>query len=201
MNYFPPAIQNLIDEFNKLPGIGPKTSERFVFYLLKQSEEEIEKFAKAIENLKKKITICSQCYNFSEKDPCPICTDPRRDKSLLCVVAYPQDLQAIEKTNEYKGLYHILGGILNPIEGIGPKELKIQELLKRVKKPNSKIQEIILGLNPDLEGEATAIYLAKLLRPLKIKVARLARGLPMGSDLQYADEVTLSNALEGRKEM
>jgi len=116
-------------------------------------------------------------------------------------VAYPQDLQAIEKTNEYKGLYHILGGILNPIEGIGPKELKIQELLKRVKKPNSKIQEIILGLNPDLEGEATAIYLAKLLRPLKIKVARLARGLPMGSDLQYADEVTLSNALEGRKEM
>ena len=201
MNYFPPAIQNLIDEFNKLPGIGPKTSERFVFYLLKQSEEEIEKFAKAIENLKKKITICSQCYNFSEKDPCPICTDPRRDKSLLCVVAYPQDLQAIEKTNEYKGLYHILGGILNPIEGIGPKELKIQELLKRVKKSNSKIQEIILGLNPDLEGEATAIYLAKLLRPLKIKVARLARGLPMGSDLQYADEVTLSNALEGRKEM
>ncbi|PIY78777.1 MAG: recombination protein RecR [Parcubacteria group bacterium CG_4_10_14_0_8_um_filter_35_7] len=201
MNYFPPAIQNLIDEFNKLPGIGPKTSERFVFYLLKQSEEEIKKFAKAIENLKKKITICSQCYNFSEKDPCPICTDPRRDKSLLCVVAYPQDLQAIEKTNEYKGLYHILGGILNPIEGIGPKELKIQELLKRVKKPNSKIQEIILGLNPDLEGEATAIYLAKLLRPLKIKVARLARGLPMGSDLQYADEVTLSNALEGRKEM
>jgi len=201
MNYFPPAIQNLIDEFNKLPGIGPKTSERFVFYLLKQSEEEIKKFAKAIENLKKKITICSQCYNFSEKDPCPICTDPRRDKSLLCVVAYPQDLQAIEKTNEYKGLYHILGGILNPIEGIGPKELKIQELLKRVKKPNSKIQEIILGLNPDLEGEATAIYLAKLLRPLKIKVARLARGLPMGSDLQYADEVTLSNALEGRKEI
>jgi len=199
MPKFPEPISNLINEFNKLPGIGPKTSERFVFYLLKQPKEEISRLSQVLENLKDKITYCSACQNISEKNPCYICSDQRRDKKVICVVAESHDMASIENTGEYKGLYHVLGGDLNPLEGITPDRLKIKELLARVK--NDGVKEIILALNPDLEGESTILYLTKILKPLNIKTTRLARGLPMGSDLEYADEVTLSNALKGRLEI
>lgn len=196
---FPKVIQNLIDQFNKLPGIGPKTSERLVFYLLKQNQEELKKFAQALNMSADNITVCAKCYNFSENDPCEICADPKRDKTTLCVVAEIFDLLAIENTGEYNGLYHVLGGTLNPIEGVTPEELTIKQLAERIK--HNGVKEIILALNPDIEGESTIVYLSKLLKPHKIKITRLARGLPMGSDLEYADEITISNALKGRMEL
>ncbi len=199
MSKLPESIQKLIEEFNKLPGIGPKTSERFVFYLLKQSKLELEKFALALSHLKDKIKTCSVCYNFTEKDPCEICGDKKRDQKTICVVAESPDQEAIEKTSEYHGSYHVLGGTINQVEGIGPENLRIQELINRLKKDHLK--EIIIALNPDMEGESTALYLVRLLKPYKIKITRLARGLPMGSDLEYADEITLTNALAGRKEI
>ena len=199
MPKFPEPIQNLINEFNKLPGIGPKTSERFVFYLLKQPKEEISRLAQVLENLKDKITYCSVCQNVSEKNPCIICSDQKRSKTTICVVAESHDMASIENTGEFNGLYHVLGGNLNPLENITPDKLKIKELVQRIKKDG--VKEIILALNPDLEGESTTLYLTKLLKPLNIKITRLARGLPMGSDLEYADEVTLSNALKGRLEI
>lgn len=199
MSKFPTPIQNLIDEFNKLPGIGPKTSQRFVFYLLNQPGQEIEKLVQALTGIKTQVKFCSVCLHITEKDPCEICSDSSRDQKTICVVANVYDLLSIENTGEYRGLYHILGGVLNPLEGVTPQELRVKELVERIKK--NKPLEIILGLNPDLEGESTVIYLTKLLSPAKIKVTRLAKGLPMGADLEYADEVTLSNALKGRLEV
>lgn len=203
MSKFSPLLQNLIDHFSKLPGVGPKTALRFVFYLLKQSKEEVEKFAAAIGAVKSSISTCGICQNFSEKNPCSICADQKRDHSIICVVAEHQDLPVIENTREYHGTYHILGGVLDPLHGVTPEQLKIKELVARIRNSNGKIKEIILALNPDLEGETTILYLTKLIKSFgkSIKVTRLARGLPMGSDLEYADEVTLSDALKGRKEI
>jgi recombination protein RecR len=194
--FYPKNIQDLIDEFSHFPTIGPKTAERFIFYLLKKSPQNLEKLADLIKNLKN-FSACRICGNFSEKNICPICADNQRDHSIICVVAEPQDLVAIEKTNEYHGVYHILGGVINNIQGTGPEKLRINELLQRVKK--SPVKEIILALNPDLEGETTSLYLINLLKKYPIKITRLARGLPMGSDLEYADEITLSNAIKRRE--
>jgi len=198
LNY-PDPIQKLIQEFNKLPGIGPKTAERFVFYLLKQPKEEIELLTKALEDLKQANLTCSQCFNIAAKDPCYICSDQKRDNKTICIVAEIHDLATLETTGEYNGLYHVLGGVLNPLAGITPDKLKVKELVERIKK--DKPEEIILGLNPDMEGESTVLYLKKLLQPLNIKLTRLARGLPMGADLEYADEVTLINALKNRNQL
>jgi recombination protein RecR len=200
MAYIPQSIQKLINEFCKLPGIGPKTASRLTFYLLKSSEEDIEELGKAVLELKKKIVTCCLCCNIAQENPCPICKDPLRDKSQICVVEEPLDVMALEKTKEYKGTYHVLGGTISPIEGIGPENLYIRQLIGRVKKNKDTISEIILATNPSLEGEATAMYLLKILKPFDIKITRIARGLPVGGDLEYADEVTLTRALEGRKE-
>lgn len=203
MSRFPLSLQNLIDYFSRLPGVGPKTALRFVFYLLKQPKEESEKFAAAIGAVKSSISICNVCQNFSEKNPCPICADSRRDHGTICVVAEHQDLPVIENTGEFHGTYHVLGGVLDPLHGITPDQLKIKELVARVQNSNGKIREIILALNPDLEGETTMLYLTKLIKSFgkPIKITRLARGLPMGSDLEYADEITVSDALKGRREI
>lgn len=201
MPKYPNIIQNLINEFSRLPGLGPKSAERLVFYLMKQSPENLNKLASNIENLKKEIQICQVCYNYSIKNPCEICTDSRRDHATLCVVALPQDLAVIESTGEYHGLYHILGGILNPVEGITPDKLKIKELINRLNRAKPKIKEVILAFNPDLEGESTTLYLTRQLKSLKIKITRLAKGLPTGADLEYADAVTLTDALKGRREV
>lgn len=197
----PSPIQNLIEEFNKLPGIGPKTSERFVFCLLKKPQEEIEKFIGAIKNLKEKISLCPQCFSFSEKNHCLICSDPKRNRAVVCVVAEPQDIAILEKTKEYQGVYFVLGGLINMVEEITPERLRIKQLIKKISEQNSQTKEVILALNPTLEGETTVLYLTKLLKPYKIKITRLAQGLPMNSELEYADEVTLSNALKGRREI
>jgi len=197
MSKYPQAIENLIAEFNKLPSIGRKSAERFVFYLLKQPPHELKTMNQAIEDIKKEIKQCSICQNFSKEDPCLICASENRDKYTICVVAQPQDVLAIEKTDQYSGTYHVLHGTLNPPEGISPSKLKINELLKRVKENN--IKEIILALNPDIEGESTSLHLKKLLSPFNLKITILGRGLAMGSELEYADEVTLSNALKDRK--
>jgi len=200
MAQFPASIKDLIDQFTKLPGIGPKTAERLVFHLLKQPKENLVKFGLTLEHLKDKIIICKQCQNFSETNPCLICSDKKRNNKVICVVATPQDLLSLEKTNEYQGVYHVLGGVIDPLEGITPDQLKIRELFERVKKDG--VLEIILALSPDLPGETTMLYLTKLLKQFKdIKVTRLAQGLPSGSDLEYADEVTLTSALRGRKEV
>jgi len=203
MPRFPLVIQNLTDSFSRLPGVGPKTALRFVFYLLRQKQEDNIKFAKAIEMLGSSIATCQICQNFSEKNPCAICSDRNRDQSVICVVAEHQDLPIIENTGEYRGAYHILGGVLDPLHGITPDQLKIKELIYRVQ--NNNIKEIVLALNPDLEGETTILYLTKLIKSFDknsiIKITRLARGLPIGCDLEYADEVTVSDALKGRKEL
>jgi len=203
MPRFPLVIQNLTDSFSRLPGVGPKTALRFVFYLLRQKQEDNIKFAKAIEMLGSSIATCQICQNFSEKNPCAICSDRNRDQSVICVVAEHQDLPVIENTGEYRGAYHILGGVLDPLHGITPDQLKIKELIYRVQ--NNNIKEIVLALNPDLEGETTILYLTKLIKSFDknsiIKITRLARGLPIGCDLEYADEVTVSDALKGRKEL
>lgn len=199
MPQIPLSIQNLINEFAKLPGVGQKTAERYVFYLLKKPKEELERFANSLLVLKETTKQCSICFNVAESDPCAICSDPRRDKSILCVVADTRDLLAIDHTHEYGGAYHVLGGVINPLNNIKPESLKIQELAERVKK--NSIKEIILAFNPDMEGETTAMYIKKLLEPYKIKITRLARGLPMGADLEYADEITLTNAIKERKEI
>jgi len=192
-------IQNLIDQFNKLPGIGQKTSERFVFSLLKKPQAEINQFIQALNNLKEGIKICSDCHNFSAKSLCEICADKTRDQSVICVVAESVDIIALEKVSEYHGVYHVLQGLINQIEEVGPEKLKIKELINRIKK--NKVEEIILALNATMPGETTALYLARELKPLGIKITRLARGLPMGSDIEYADEITLSSALSGRREI
>ena len=199
MNNLPKSLSNLIEEFNKLPGIGPKTAEKFVYYLVKKSKADLEKFGKALINLKNDIKLCSVCFNFSETDPCSICSNKKRDGQILCVVAEATDIIALEKTNQYNGLYFILGGVIDQPAGIGPSDLRIKELIQKIE--NSNILEIIIATNPDMEGETTAIYLSKLLKKYNQKTTRLARGLPLGSDIEYADEITLSSAIENRKEI
>ena len=199
MPKFPPSIEKLIHHFSQLPGIGPKTAQRLVFHLITQPQETLDDFASSIKSLISDIIVCHECFNYALSDPCNICKDQLRDKTLLCVVSKPQDIITVEKIGIFKGLYHVLGGTLNPIEGITADKLKICELLQKIKKNN--IREIILALNPDIEGETTTLYLVGQLKPFKTKISRLARGLPMGADLDYADDVTLMNAFNGRKEI
>ncbi len=195
MKYSSEAVERAIHELSKLPGIGRKSAQRHVFYLLKVPAEEVQGLAKALTDLKEKVKHCTICFNITEDDPCDICRSERRDKKTLCVVEEANDIIAFEKTGEYKGLYHVLGGVLSPLDGVGPDDLRIKELLARLK---DDIQEIIIATNPNTEGEATAIYLAKLIKPMGIKLSRIARGIPVGADLEYADELTLARALEGR---
>jgi len=193
------AVDELVKEFKKMPGVGLKTAQRLSFYVLRISHQEADKLAKAIMEVKEKVTYCSVCSNITETDPCEICTNPKRDSQTICVVEEPKDILAIEKTGEYRGMYHVLMGAISPLDGVGPESLKIDSLLKRVK--SSAVKEVILATNPNAEGEATATYLSRLLKPLGVKVYRIARGLPVGSELEYADEVTITKALEGKMEM
>ncbi|MFA6098765.1 MAG: recombination mediator RecR [Patescibacteria group bacterium] len=200
MDTYPDSINKLIEKFFSLPGIGPKAAERIVFYLLKQPPAVINDLMSNLANLKKEIVICQQCFNVSAKNPCEFCQDAKRDKTIICVISEPQDLQIIEKTGEYRGLYHILGGNLNPVEGITPEKLHIEQLINRIQQ-KSAVKEIIIATNPDLEGESTAMYLTRKLKDFPVKITRLAKGLSMGSTIEYADEVTMSNALKGRQEI
>jgi recombination protein RecR len=195
MLYTSEALQELIDEFGRLPGIGRKSAQRLALHILKRPREDAVRMAKAIVSVKDRIRYCSICWNITEQDPCPICASPKRDRGLICVVEEPSDVIALEKTHEFRGLYHVLGGALSPLDGIGPEDLKARELLGRI---TPEIREIILAMNPNVEGEATTIYLAKLLKPLGVRLSRIARGIPMGGDLEFADEATLGRALEGR---
>lgn len=192
-------VSRLIEAFSRLPGIGPKTSARLTFYLLRAPAEVALELADALRDLKQRVTFCERCYHITETSPCPICLDETRDHGLICVVEEPLDVLAIERTREYRGVYHVLHGAISPVDGIGPDDLKIAELLARLK--SEPVREVILATNPNLEGEATAMYIARLLAPYKVRVTRLARGLPVGGDLEYADEVTLARALEGRREV
>jgi recombination protein RecR len=194
----PEPISQLIDEFNKLPGIGPKSAARLTYYLLRMPEGEARSLAEAILAVKEKVVLCSVCQNITDSDPCRICDNTQRDHSITCVVEEPLDILAIERTRKYTGVYHVLNGVISPADGIGPDDLKIKELLVRIQ--TGDITEIIMATNPNLEGEATAMYIQRLIAPLGIKVTRLARGLPAGGDLEYADEITLTRALEGRQE-
>ncbi len=199
MLYTSPALESVIERFSRLPTIGRKTAQRLALYLLKQPREEVAALADAIGTLQQRVHTCSICSNITEEDPCPICRDMRRERSIICVVEEPNDVLVIERTNEFRGLYHVLGGSLSPLEGVGPEELKIRELLLRLRaEDGTSVQEIILAMDPNVEGEATTLYLAKLLAPLVGRVTRIARGIPIGSDLEYADEATLARALEGR---
>ncbi|NEG69833.1 recombination mediator RecR [Bifidobacterium choloepi] len=191
------AIQRLIDSFASLPGIGPKGAQRIAFYLLSAPDEESDRLVEAIREVKDKVMFCEVCGNVCEASPCTICSDPRRDRTTICVVEEPKDVMSIERTREYRGLYHVLGGAINPMANIGPSDLNIAGLLKRL--DNDEVKEIIVALNPNIEGEATTTYLGRLLLPLDLKVTRLASGLPVGGDLEYADEITLSRALAGRR--
>ncbi len=194
----PTSLERVINEFGKLPGIGPKTAQRLGFYLLKKDSIDINGLSDAVRALKTDITFCGQCHNMAETDPCSICSDSSRDQSIICVVEEPLDAIALDKTGQFKGLFHILGGVLNPMEGIGPDQLNISSLQKRIEDVGAK--EIIIATNPTLEGETTAMHIAKFLNGTDVKVTRIARGLPMGGDLEYADEITLSRALDGRRE-
>ena len=200
MAYYPEPVARLIEALQRLPGIGPRTAQRLTFFLLKRPPEEVRELAESLLSVKSKITHCGRCFNVTDSDPCRICADPGRDARLLCVVEEPNDLLAMERTGEFRGRYHVLLGALSPLDGIGPEDLKVRELFQRLD-GESVVEEIILATNPNVEGEATAIYLAKLLKPLGVRLTRRARGLPVGGDLEYADQVTLSKALEGRKEI
>jgi recombination protein RecR len=197
--FYKSYFERLIDELSKLPGVGPKSAQRLAFFLLKQSDEFVENLAKTILNLKKNVKYCSICCNLTEIDPCEICSNPQRNHSIICVVAEPKDVWAIERTKQYNGVYHVLGGIISPLDGIFPEDLRIMELKRRVEKGN--IEEVIIATNSTTEGEATAVYITKILMDYKIKVTRLAFGLPIGTELDFADELTLIHALEGRKEI
>jgi recombination protein RecR len=192
-------VQDLIDQLGRLPGVGPKSAQRIAFYLLKLPKEDAERLAQAIIEVKARISFCRRCWNVAEGELCEMCRDERRDPTIVCVVEEPRDIVAVEKTQEFHGLYHVLQGAISPIEGIGPEELRVKELLTRV--DSEGIKEVILCTNPNLEGEATAMYLARLLKPLGLSVTRIASGLPVGGDLEYADELTLGRALEGRREV
>ncbi|MDO8571354.1 MAG: recombination mediator RecR [bacterium] len=197
---YPGAIQALIDQFAKFPGIGEKSAQRFVFFLLRQSQQELLRLAKLIMNLRDAILVCSECQDYSDRNPCALCISPTRDQTRICVITHSHDAQAIEKTGEYKGLYHVLGGNINIIDGITPDKLRIKELVERIKDSKQKIQEVILAFNPDLEGESTNLYLGKILKQYPVKVTKLARGLPRGADIEYADEITLADAMKARRE-
>ena len=192
------VIDNLIQEFNKLPGIGPKSAQRIAFYLLRAGDEQSKLLAEAILSLKRKITLCSTCFNVTESDPCSLCRNDKRDPSQICIVEQPQDILAIEHTGIYHGMYHVLHGAISPTEGVGTEDIRVRELMNRLK--DGAVKEIILATNPNLEGEQTAMYLSHLITPLGIRVTRLARGLPFGTELEYADDVTLTRAIEGRQE-
>jgi len=193
------SVENLINEFRKLPGIGPKSAKRIVFFLLKLSHSDIVKFSRNLIEMKEKVKFCSQCYSLTEEDVCHICRDQSRDRKKICIVEEVSDVIIIEKTGEYKGLYHILGGLLSPIENVGPDEIRVPRLLERVKANN--IEEVIIALNPTVEGESTAMYLKKILAPFGVKVTKLASGLPVGGDLEYADEITIGRAISDRREL
>ena len=199
MSYYSPSIEKLIESFEKLPSIGHKTAVRLAFHMLDLSKEDTDEFINSIINAKAKLKYCSNCYNISDTDPCPICSSPKRDNSIICVVEDVRDIMAMERTHEFKGVYHVLHGTISPMNGIGPEDIKIKELLNRI--GQNDIREIIIATNPRVEGEATAIYLSKIIKPLGIKVTRIAHGIPVGGDLEYTDEATLSRALEGRREL
>jgi recombination protein RecR len=194
-----PSMSKLISELAKLPTIGPKTAQRLAFYILKTPQEDVKRLAEVIVEVKEKIKNCSICYNITEDDPCSICRDIKRDKKIICVVEQASDIIAMEKTKEYKGTYHVLGGAISPLDGITPEHLRIKELLKRIE--DNQVEEIIIATNPNVEGEATSLYLTKLIKPLGLKLTRIAYGIPVGGDLEYADEVTLAKALEGRTQI
>lgn len=197
--HYPEPISKLIDSFMKLPGIGPKTAQRLAFHTLDMKEDDVVQFAKALVDVKRELTYCSVCGHITEKDPCYICEDKQRDRSVICVVEDDKDVIAMEKMREYKGLYHVLHGSISPMDGIGPEDINIPSLIERLK--NDEVSELILAMNPNLEGESTAMYISRLVKPIGIKVTRLAQGLSVGGDLEYADEVTLSKAIAGRTEM
>ncbi len=198
--YYAKPLAKLVGEFEKLPGIGPKSAQRLAFHILRASPEEARRLADAIADVKTYIKLCPVCFNFTDKDMCDICRDPKRDRSILCVVAEPRDLVAMEKTNEFKGLYHVLGGVISPMDGVGPEMLKIRELIARL--GQDQMAEVVIATNPTIEGDATAMYLAQqVLKPLGLKVTRIAHGMPVGGDLDYADQATLIQALEWRREM
>ena len=199
MGYYSPSIEKLVESFEKLPSIGHKTAQRLAFYMLDLSEEEINEFVDSIVNAKKSLKYCSKCFNITDTDPCSICGNVRRDASTICVVEDVRDVVAMERTHEFNGVYHVLHGSISPMNGIGPNDIKIKELLARI--GDGQIKEIILATNPRVEGEATAMYISKLVKPLGVKVTRIARGIPIGGDLEYTDEVTLAKALEGRNEI
>lgn len=199
MLYYAEPVAKLIEEFGKLPGIGPKTAQRLAFYILNADAGAARSLARAIVDARNKIRYCSVCSNLTEIDPCFICAGDRRDRSIICVVEEPRDVVAIEKARDFKGLYHVLQGVISPMDGIGPEDLKVKELLPRLQ--TGEVKEVVVATNPNIEGEATAMYLARLIKPLGVKVTRIAHGLPMGGDLEYADEVTLNKAFEGRREI
>jgi recombination protein RecR len=192
-------VARLIEEFHKLPGIGPKSAQRLTYYLLRAPADEARALAQAILEVKEKTVLCSVCQNIADSDPCALCSNPERDHGAICVVEEPLDILALERAGAYKGLYHVLHGVISPMDGVGPEDLKLQELLSRLR--SGDVREVIMATNPNLEGEATAMYIARLISPLGVKVTRLARGLPVGADLEYADNVTLARALEGRQEV
>ena len=198
MNH-PEPITRLIEELQRLPGIGRKSAQRLAFHILRAPREDADRLCEAVRDVKERVTHCSVCHNITDVDPCPYCRDEARDHRLICVVEEPQNVMAIEKTRDFKGVYHVLMGAISPLQGIGPDELKIKSLLARV--DGGAVQEVILATNPNVEGEATAIYLARLLKPLGVRVTRIAMGVPVGSDLEYADEVTMTKAMEGRREV
>lgn len=196
---YPKSIASLIEHFQKFPSVGPKSAQRMAFYLLRMPKSEVEKFAQSMLDAKANTKTCEICFNLSSTSPCEICTSPQRDKSTICVVAETKDLIAIEKTNEYKGLYHVLQGLISPMDGIGADDIRIKELLNRLTDEN--VKEVILALSPSVEGEATSLYLNKLIKPFGIKISQIAFGLPVGADLEYADEITIAKAIEGRREL
>ncbi len=195
----PASLQNLIDQFKRLPGIGAKSAQRLAFHVLKTPREDAERLIDAIRDVKDRVTYCTICNNFTDVDPCQYCADPARDHRLVCVIEEPQNVNVIEKTGGFRGVYHVLLGSLSPLQGIGPDDLKIKGLLTRI--ASDEVEEIILATNPNVEGEATAIYLARLLKPLGVRVTRIATGIPVGSDLEYADELTMGKAMEGRRDV
>ena len=199
MSLYSPSIEKLIESFERLPSIGHKTAARLACYMLNCSEEETNEFVNSIISAKKNLKYCSKCFNISDTDPCPICSNPKRDQSLICVVEDVRDIIAMEKTHEFKGVYHVLHGSISPMNGVGPDDIKIKELLSRLME--GTVKEVILATNPRVEGEATAMYLSKLIKPLGVKVTRIAHGIPVGGDLEYTDEITLTKALEGRHEI
>ncbi len=199
MSEYAPSIQKLIESFERLPSIGHKTAARLAFHVLDWNEDETNRFVSSIIDAKKNLKYCSKCYNITDSDPCPICSNARRDQSIICVVEDVRDVAAMERTHEFKGVYHVLHGSISPMNGVGPDDIKIKELLSRLM--DGDVKEVIIATNPRVEGEATAMYLSKLIKPLGISVTRIAHGIPVGGDLEYTDEVTLTKALEGRREI